>query len=870
MPFLYKGADFEVLEDYVEVEIGSLNLSTLNLENSEIVKNINNQERLISNQKILFLGAAGFGKTTLQRYAILSILNEKTKSRFLNKSENVIPIFVQLKLLKNISPSPILEYTLNSISFIKSRKHFTNLLIDSKLMFFLDGYDEIYFGEGRNFIREELEAIMFPMEENWKKNINKEDIELYELFNQCRVWLSSRKDFFYHYPLLSLGSGEFLAPPANFRAVQLMGVGSNRNMLVSKIFKRYTSQKKFEGIKDKLNDEYFIESINQSNDQEFRDMSKNPLFLTVMCYLYIDKVKDSDKHNIDWIDNIENLISDCIELLLKDLDHIKAQNSNLSDAQIEAITKRRNDYYDEKVEFLKYFAAKTFELEPPVFNDQYLNREIVHFVNNYKDIDVELRKTIIRELKESKKDDPNFAMQLINCNVFTVIQKDRKGTLYDFPHRRFREVLAAKYYYNPEEYSNFLKELGNRGYLEFMNYFVTTSRFKDSSFQNEVLMHVLRKSKQSQNFKQSLTSSFYFTKYLPENYSYNKIVEEFIENQIERNTSSFKLSYYLLTKAHFSDSFVRYLKTSLEDKFHSREGGKFELICEVLFFVSKLDLQDFLIGNGTNYEPVTGLSLIKHLFLLSDFEESKACLNSLIKIREYRYDLWFSISNMEFDDSLVKLISNLDWRDQNFKVELLFFVKKYSPDKFSEFFNSTSLFSNKDVFTLLIKSKRDRERYLKSFEKTKKQFYFSQDSINDIWANLKSQILHFETISDYKALNEIDSKLLLRDIENWLNKFKRDTLIENIADIIREYVFISKKYVFEPDGDLTDYSSIEKQNKSKIKANLGTQAGNKNFMSYLISLIEQKNSIKRNLFFETNTIINDIKYRKPNYPEYFK
>lgn len=683
MPFIYKDIEFEVMDGFVEVEVGKIDLETLELKDSERITNIGST--LVSSHKILFLGGAGFGKTTLQRYAILSVIKKSLKEQFVNDYEKVIPIFVPLKLLHNTSRSPIVNHILKNTSFIKGLNHFEKLLDNEKLMFFLDGYDEIHFGDGQNnFIQKELELIMFPYGSNkrpgssslWEqtseehKHIDPELLNTYPLFNKCRVWLSSRKNFFRHNPIGILGRKMESTDkhPLNFSAVQLVGIGSNRYSLISNIFEKYKSN--VSELKELLNEEYFFNSIEESPDEHIVTLSHNPLFLTVMCYNYVQKVINERNHVVKWSQDLEGLITECIDLLLVDLDVAKVRD--LPKSHRDSLRKRRNDFELLKRSFLEYFAASTFDEGITVFPLSYLKEKIRHFISSEVQVPSQIKDRIIKGLVERKSANPNFALQLIYCGLFVTIQKTNRETYYDFPHRRFRETLTAQAYSDPVKYATLLEKITNDSYLELMEFFKTRDEYQKKSFHEDGLREVLRNTIKNSFNIDSVVATSNFVKYKIPGIQFQQIVVDFLEKQVLAKSEHFVVSHLIVRELKHNPEFIELLIENLNTSLTENDTKKAYLICDILYFYSQNDLLNTLIGYIEPYSKDISIVVIKFLFYLSHKERARTNLENLILQKVFRLDLWYIIAVDKSDDRIFKSLKNLSVINRTYQIDRIF------------------------------------------------------------------------------------------------------------------------------------------------------------------------------------------------------
>jgi len=797
MPFIYKDVEFEVIEGYVDIEIDVIratNLDIIEKKASERAKDI-----LIDKHKLLFLGGAGIGKTTLQRYAILSILDKKYKKRFLSKSEKVYPIFIPLKLVSNIEPSPIINYILNNVNFINNVKKLEKLLRSEKLMFFLDGYDEISFGDGINFIQEELNSIISPY--NTTNQINEfTDIQfakIYPLFNGCRVWFSSRKDFFKQHPVANIGeiSGTKII---NFGVVQLKGIGNNRLLLINKIFNKYI--KHTNRLSELLNEEYFLNTIETSGDKDLISLSHNPLFLTVMCYIYVQNVLETKNHKISWMNNTEGLIIECIKLLLNDLDEEKARD--LAPAFRDGLKNRRNLYYEEKLNFLRYFAAKLFDLQNMVFTLSDIKMHIIEYFSNSTNVKPEIKERIIEDLSDDNNRIPNFAFQLIYCGVFIIVNKNTNEIYYDFPHRRFREVLAIQSQSDPKEYAILLEKINENRYSEFIIFFKTTRIFNSLEFQKKSLSIILNKSLHLDN---SVNSSKNFIKYLPTNIDISDILIDFLKEQIESKNRVFKLSKSLLKYVQQFD-FIEYIKKQLYVKLQKGHNSQALLICDILIYNSKTSLQNILLDSFENDSIKTPELYIKYLYIMRSDTRVKMFISNLIIDNKIRFYLWHNIIN-KLVNPTNSIFENIDISSFEYRLEIACFVKKYSNSNFNAVcdilkLNSHNKNFNLNIFTLFDKDLNECKIELDSFNESQYQYIFTCDSISEISQFVNDSILSIEQEYTKKKNNyvTIDRNIPIKkednknidDVGTSIGKKRTSEIISGLIDVINKNLILNK------------------------------------------------------------------------------
>jgi energy-coupling factor transporter ATP-binding protein EcfA2 len=486
MPFIYKDFDSEVLPDFQHVEakkIKVMQLKVLNYDHRDQLTKFNEfAEWFKMEKKILVLGDPGVGKSTLMRYIVLSIVKRR-KTKYLNYDGNTIPIFIQLKTIMGNVKSPIINYLYNEIVLYKGKKGIKRLekhLTQRRLIFILDGYDEVSFIGGDNYLQYELGLFFSTNITSEKVDWNKVDREcyhLYKLISDAKVILTSRGEFYRLNPLVDFGSSTYglsfasFAVPS-FSALQLQGLGNLRFNFVNNIFIK--QKRKGSIYMEKLDAELFIAEIDLLEDEELKKLSSVPLFLTIMTYLYVSQIRDGKPTKNIWDTTIDKLIEECISTLLKDIDQFKVRS--LTDAQKQAFEKRRNDYFIEKNRFLEYFSYTLLFEQRPVFDSDYLKEKVLFYFNNLY-ISDNSNKIIIGH-QRNRNSNPSFTEQLLYSGVFIVVGTLEGKVNYDFPHRRCKEVLAISYLNTIEEPFVVEKLLRNKHATEFFVYYFRQSNKK--------------------------------------------------------------------------------------------------------------------------------------------------------------------------------------------------------------------------------------------------------------------------------------------------------------------------------------------------------------------------------------------------------
>src|ERR1051326_826402 len=675
MPFIYKDLEIDVINDFVDIELQNINLGTLRLQATSKAIDIKDDEKLRRTLRMLFLGNAGIGKTTFQRRTILSLINNKRD--FIYTKERPLPVYLPLKAIDNSKPFPIRRYILNNNPLFTHRFGQSRLLKLSKksrLFLFLDGYDEIPFtGDTDNFVQTELSLILFPETVARKKSLDDEVREFYQSLSGCRVWLSSRLEFFEKNPIGALGSGENIKV-GRVAAVELKGIGNNRMQLAGKIFDKY--RQRSTAFYEFLDEEFFLHEIDSSNDTEIKSLSYNPLFLTVMCYIYAQKAIEEKSHKVLWANKFEDLIIECLDLLIKDLDEIKARD--LSRAQRAGLQTRRNLYSEEKKLFLQYFALQLFFDNKSIFNLDYLKTKISAFFTNEHQISNS--GIILDGLNEDNPSKPNFALQLIYQGVFVLVDKSRNETSYDFPQRRFREVLASRYITTPERYEQLLANIEKKQFTELLGVFFSSTGFKNAVFQEESLAHILEGSKWQIETDYYVRVTRYFMRHKPHDYNVNRVVRRFILECLASRV------YFRISEAVFNEykpdmQIMNNLPATFRDALEKSDANRLSLCCFLLRTYNRTLLIELLSAAVTPHLHNRVLLPVLFQFVLKTKCEAFGDLNDDEAFLDFCYAFAHHLSTSGNLPPNVTgpILDRLTSLSRERLLVLFYFIQKYSP-----------------------------------------------------------------------------------------------------------------------------------------------------------------------------------------------
>lgn len=214
MPFIYKGLDGKVIDNFTHIYIQ--NVRTKDLAIIGVIHHSTSQRELITSHKlnedlkILIVGIAGVGKTMFLSYTILNII-KRNPIPYFNAASNkdFLPIFIPLKAIKNTQGSPIIKYILENNSFIRGKNALERLrkyCEKGELFLILDGYDEISFAAKENYIQSEIAVLLTTGSSDHYGEINNVDPEFQEIYQgiaKCRVWVSTREEFYRLNPLIT-------------------------------------------------------------------------------------------------------------------------------------------------------------------------------------------------------------------------------------------------------------------------------------------------------------------------------------------------------------------------------------------------------------------------------------------------------------------------------------------------------------------------------------------------------------------------------------------------------------------------------------------------------------------------------------------
>lgn len=466
MPFLYKDMRLSAKDDYVEVQLATA-IDKLNRSYGNPDLDYRSPfSKFRAGRRAIIFGEGGYGKTTLFRHLIIRCITASAKKEFL-ENRKLVPVFVALKTVKPSSDFPILEAIKRSDEYFSGNigmKRLVKLAKSRRLLLFLDGYDEIPHVGGLDHARRELETLLGSFFEKRPTFFEASEHNGFYISAQaCRIYLSSRREFFDYSPIA--------VEPTVQRWI-VKGLEDRRIDLVEKIFDNYREGTVASSGLD-LNAELFMQDLKRAADDELHSLSRSPLFLTVMCYVYVSGIRKNGRSDV-FERGAFDLIGDCIKLLISDLD--RAKTLGFTESEASALMNRRASYPDEKISFLKYFSGLLYERSIATFDKQTLVESALQFFRG--EDATEAADAIIKGLKT---EDPslNIIDQIILSGIFILVDRVQRVNFYDFPHRRFRETLAVSRYNNLVGAKVLASKVLDPAYGELILVYVEQSAFSD-------------------------------------------------------------------------------------------------------------------------------------------------------------------------------------------------------------------------------------------------------------------------------------------------------------------------------------------------------------------------------------------------------
>jgi hypothetical protein len=420
---------------FVDIDISPSNLPTF-LKTGRLVPlpsavhDADHQNYIVRDRRTLIvLASAGSGKTTFIRRHLLAYVDGTFDSRFFVEGSHFVPIYIQMKLLDNTAPYPIFRYICKEFRLFGGRRGLRRLLKYGRshvLFLALDGYDEIQLGraEERSYIEEELDYICGDGGDRLYR-LEDAPTQFYEAMRRCHVWISARPEFFRDHQLRLTG-----LRLEETGLVALKGLGDRRLELITKLFATQPDG-------TRLDAEEFLWNLDISSEDTLKPLSLNPLFLTMICQVFLVSAKAT------FAFDQPTLVLAYITLLVEGLDKSKVSDISAEEKPLgPGFETRRSAWPQEKIHFLKYFAAQLFAESLTVFTYEDLNRHAIGFLEESDSVAESIRKQILTSLDDRVR---GFCAQLVRSGVIWQDSKSKGGVFFDFPHQAFRDSLASAY-----------------------------------------------------------------------------------------------------------------------------------------------------------------------------------------------------------------------------------------------------------------------------------------------------------------------------------------------------------------------------------------------------------------------------------------
>ena len=233
-----------------------------------------------------------------------------------------------------------------------------------------------------------------------------------------------------------------------------------------------------------------------------------------MCYIYINDVKMTKNTNINFLSDYYNLINKFIELLLIELDTEKVKSH--ATGKKSAYLTRRNNNTDKKLSFIKFFAFKNYHADLNTFTIKELKNSAMQFF--WDDI------AIMDTLQNLDKKD--IIDEIINNGIFSFIGTIDDLDQYDFPHRKFKEILGVQFIIDQNDTNYIIKEL-----IKGESFELGFEYFKKIYNKTEFI-HLLIQSLYSIEQSKNICSFLY--EYCLEEKKYSKLIVTEIQKEIQK------------------------------------------------------------------------------------------------------------------------------------------------------------------------------------------------------------------------------------------------------------------------------------------------------------------------------------------------
>ncbi|MBS0215554.1 MAG: hypothetical protein JSR50_07320 [Proteobacteria bacterium] len=466
MPFLFRDMQLSARDDYVALDVLSITSDGLRAQKDTFADHRGPIAKFEAYRKAFLFADGGYGKTTLFRNIALEVLARRPWQEFLG-ARGLLPIYVPLKVVQTAADFAIIEAIQASDPYFSGARGLSRIKrlgSKGKLIIFFDGYDEMPYTGGFDHVKRELETLFEKNSMSGALSFGYASVfaesvywPIYKAIRESRIYLASRREFFEYNPIYGV---------PEVQTWYVRGLDDRRITLVEKIFSKYRG-KTISSSGKKLNAELFLQQLSRAST-EIGELSQSPLFLTVMCYIYV--TEGASDNSPVFSSGASELVRICIRLLLQDLDEYKSRD--FDEATRQAISNRRSAYPDEKLDFLRFFAKKLYEDDQSYFGEAYIIDVAREFFS--KECQSGNCEEILRGLN-SNDATINIIRQVILSGIFVLVEMRGESRYLDFPHRIFREVLAIDYFLRRPITSFAINTLLGKKYSELALLFVEQS-----------------------------------------------------------------------------------------------------------------------------------------------------------------------------------------------------------------------------------------------------------------------------------------------------------------------------------------------------------------------------------------------------------
>jgi hypothetical protein len=367
-----------------------------------------------------------------------------------------------------------------------------------------------------------------------------------------------------------------------------------------------------------------MRQLSLAKDAGFEQISQNPLFLTVICFVYANEINLGCQPGEMFKNSSSVLIERCIKLLLSGIDDAKTKNLSKIDAQ--ALMNRRSAWPDQKFVGLQFVASQAYLEHLGALSLANLTQHLITFFRDNSHIPE--CDDILRGLSKS---DPlaNIAVQLTLSGVLVVIDRRGSQAIYDFPHRSFKEKLAISYFTSPTGLNKLKDKIGDPSFHELV------LLVADTKIGWTTITEAIASSIRGPNCDSTGNLLLQALARAPSAEEATRVARHILESAIGEPDSSFYLPKRMQSFLPGDDAYKATLTVLMKRVIQANDYWSFALIAEALVVTSKGDrphvlqsIQD-LLPAASDMDWQT-LHIVRGL---NDPSELKRCLTWILTRR---------------------------------------------------------------------------------------------------------------------------------------------------------------------------------------------------------------------------------------------